>query len=227
MAFGLSLHLTFHGLGPVPASVDACERPYWLSRAGFESLLDRAGASCAAAGVRFEVHFDDGNGSDLDIALPALAARGLTATFHVLAGRIDKPGALSAAALRELAAAGMTIGSHGFDHVDWRKLDDGALKRELVDARRLIEDAVGAPVEMAALPFGAFDRRVIEAVRQAGFAAVGSSAGGLAVAGAFLVPRTSPRADWDIPARIAGMTSLRAKLEAWPRRLRRRAKWGG
>lgn len=223
----LALHLTFHGLGAIPAGVDAGERPYWLEAAAFAALVDGAQAATRAAGLGLGLHFDDGYRSDLDIALPALAARGLQATFHVLAGRIGRPGSLSGSDLRALVAAGMTIGCHGHDHVDWRRLDDAGLRCELVEARQRIEDAAGVAVRQAAAPFGAFDRRVTRAARAAGFAALATSAGGLAVDGAFLVARSSPRADWDMAGRIAALTSTRARLTAAPRALARRMKWGG
>ena len=48
--------------------------------------------------------FDDGNSSDVEIALPALRERGLPRRFFVVAGRLDRPGSLSRDDVRELHA---------------------------------------------------------------------------------------------------------------------------
>ena len=51
------------------------------------------------------ISFDDGNASDLDIALGALLERGLVGSFFVVAGRIGSRGSLDSDGLRELESA--------------------------------------------------------------------------------------------------------------------------
>jgi peptidoglycan/xylan/chitin deacetylase (PgdA/CDA1 family) len=158
------INLTFHGVGTPPRPLDDGETGVWVGSDAFVAILD---AAVGRPDVR--ITFDDGNASDLEVGLPALTVRGLTATFFVVAGRLGTPGFLDAADLRTLAAAGMTIGNHGMHHQPWRGLDDAALDEELGTARRLIEDAVGAPVDEAACPFGAYDRRVVAGLRRHGY----------------------------------------------------------
>ena len=155
------LVLSFHGLGSVPDGVVADERPYWCDEDVFVAILDAIPAVSKAAGILIEITFDDGNASDALIATPALADRGLHASFFVCAGRIGSPGYLDAAAMAEMRSAGMQIGSHGWGHVDWRKADDQTLTREIETARQTIADAIGDAVEEVAIPFGSYDRRVI------------------------------------------------------------------
>ena len=69
----------------------------------------------------------------------------------------------------------MTIRSDGMDHVPWRGLPGAALVRESVYAKRTLEDTLEAPVRTAACPFGAYDRRSLRAVRDAGFTRVFTS----------------------------------------------------
>lgn len=210
--------LTFHGLGMPGSPIDATERPYWIDEPAFAAAIERV-----AVDPDVEITFDDGNLSDLSIALPRLLEAGLTARFFVLAGRIGRPGYLAAADLAALHRAGMTIGSHGADHVDWRRVSDAELHRELHDARHAIEDALGAAVAEASIPFGAFDARVLGALAAAGYRHVYSSSGGLAGAGAWLVPRNTVRADRPADAvlgRLAGWrprvaAALRNPLRAW------------
>ena len=89
------------------------------------------------------ITFDDGNRSDVDVALDALRERNLQATFFVLAGRLGSRGSVDADGLRALDSDGMTIGTHGMDHRPWRRLAPLDRERELVGARERIAEAVG------------------------------------------------------------------------------------
>nr|WP_184829428.1 polysaccharide deacetylase family protein [Jiangella mangrovi] len=136
----------------------------------FQRILDEA-----AKHPHVRLSFDDGNASDTTVALPALKERGLRATFFALAGRLDDPVSLSAADLQDLRAAGMEIGSHGWDHVPWRGLSPADARRELVEARAAIAEASGGPVAEVALPLGRYDRRLLGRLRGAGYDAVYTS----------------------------------------------------
>jgi peptidoglycan/xylan/chitin deacetylase (PgdA/CDA1 family) len=197
------LNLTFHGLGEPGPRVDREEVPYWVSAAMFERTLDAVRGRGDVA-----VSFDDGNESDVRIALPLLAARGMTASFFVVADRIDAPGYLGTAAIRELVAAGMPVGSHGFSHHSWRGLSADGLRREVFDARDRIAEATERPVTGAACPFGTYDRRALGALRAAGFELVLTSDRWYAERGAWLQPRFTIVRD-DTPASLAALLGSR------------------
>jgi peptidoglycan/xylan/chitin deacetylase (PgdA/CDA1 family) len=186
MAFHAAINLTFHGLGTPSPSVVAEERPYWLSRPAFEDVLDRV-----ATRHHVRLFFDDGNASDVDIALPALSARGLTASFYVVAGRIGKPGFLSRDGLEEILASDMPVGSHGWHHQPWRGLAPAELDKEIRGSRECLEQIIQRPVTAAACPFGAYDRRALACLRSAGYRRVYTSDQGPTRAGTWLQPRTS------------------------------------
>jgi peptidoglycan/xylan/chitin deacetylase (PgdA/CDA1 family) len=186
------INLTFHGIGDPGRSLDRGEADVWVGRHRFETVLD---AVTGRDDVR--ITFDDGNASDVELGLPALVQRGLSATFFVVAGRLGAPGFVDAVQVRELAAAGMGIGSHGLRHRPWRGLDDGALDEELTDARRLLEDVLGRPVIEAACPFGAYDRRSVAALRRSGYRAVYTSDRGTARAGEWMQARNTVTATGD------------------------------
>ena len=163
----MTINLCFHGIGEPERELEPDEEQFWISSKRFDELLD------AAEGMpSVNITFDDGNASDAAIALPALVARGLTAAFFVIAGRMGQPGSLRAADVRTLADAGMTIGSHGMRHVPWRFLDEPSLRDELDGAVPLIAEAAGREVDQASCPFGAYDRRVLRALRERGFSRV-------------------------------------------------------
>jgi peptidoglycan/xylan/chitin deacetylase (PgdA/CDA1 family) len=193
------LNLCFHGIGSPQRELEPEEERYWISPERFEAMLARVRGNPAV-----RVSFDDGNASDVELALPALRHHGLTATFFLVAGRIGAPGCVDEAGVRALCAAGMTIGSHGARHRPWRHLERPALHEELVDARARLAAAAGRSVDVAACPFGAYDRRVLAAVRAAGFRQVFTVDGGPARPGAWLQTRYTVQAG-DDPDRIQAL----------------------
>jgi peptidoglycan/xylan/chitin deacetylase (PgdA/CDA1 family) len=209
-------NLTFHGVGEAPRALEPGEAHVWLSEDRFTAVLD---AVRDRPDVRLS--FDDSFRSDVEVALPALRDRGLTATFFVLAGRLGHPEHLDADAVRALRTAGMTIGSHGLEHRNWRTLDEGEMGRELEQARDILSAAAGEPVTHASVPFGAYDRRVLARVRAAGFDRVFTSDGGPADDGAWLQPRTSVTVD-SAPAGLAVRPSAAATTTLTVKRLVKR-----
>jgi peptidoglycan/xylan/chitin deacetylase (PgdA/CDA1 family) len=160
------------------------EELYWVPETRFTDLL-----AVIATFPQVRITFDDGNKSDAAIALPELRSRNLTATFFVIADRLDRPGSLSSADVRSLVDGGMTIGSHGMRHRPWRSVDDDDLHEELVGAAEAIAKVSGRPVHEVACPFGSYDRRVLSAIRRCGFHHVYTVDGGPARSNAWLQPR--------------------------------------
>jgi peptidoglycan/xylan/chitin deacetylase (PgdA/CDA1 family) len=179
-----AVNLCFHGIGTPGRALEPDEARFWVDADRFEALLD-----AVAGDPGYRLTFDDGNASDAELALPALQRRGLRATFFVVAGRLDVSGSLGRDQVRELATAGMTIGTHGMRHRPWRGLRGDALDEELDGARALIAEAAGAPVEEAACPFGAYDRRVLAELRRRGLRRVYTVDGGPADPGSWLQSR--------------------------------------
>lgn len=180
--------LCFHGIGHPPAGLEPDAHDYFVGTDLFLAVLDEA---VHLPSVRLS--FDDGYASDVQVALPALADRGLTATFFPLAGKLGRTGYLDEGGVRALSAAGMAVGSHGMTHRSWRGLDAESEHEELAVARSLIEAAAQAPVTTAACPFGSYDRRALGALRRHGYTQVFTSDRRRARAGAWLQPRYSVR----------------------------------
>jgi peptidoglycan/xylan/chitin deacetylase (PgdA/CDA1 family) len=197
------LVLNFHGVGRPTRELDDGEQDVWLGRTQFDDILD-------SIKHRDDVQltFDDGNSSDVDEALPALILNGKRACFFICAGRLSSGGFLDRAGIRELCLAGMSVCSHGMDHVPWRKLSEAELRREITHAKQVIEDATGAAVDSAACPFGAYDRHSLAALREADFKRVYTSDRGPADAQDWLVARNTVHS-WDSPE------SIRCLLESW------------
>lgn len=79
---------------------------------------------------------------------------------------------MSWAQLREMHAAGFEIGSHGVHHRMLAKLPQQELEAELRESKTTLERELGAPVSLVSYPVGgegAFDQRVVQATREAGY----------------------------------------------------------
>jgi peptidoglycan/xylan/chitin deacetylase (PgdA/CDA1 family) len=204
--------LCFHGIGPRLRTLQSDEAGYWLSEEQFLRILDEV-----AEWPQVELSFDDGNASDVAIGLPALRQRGLVAVFYALAGRVDQPGSLTTAELREIVAADMEVGTHGWHHVPWTDLDDAAARLEILDSRLQLSEAAGHEITRAALPLGRYNRRVLARLHQAGYQSVSTSDRALARPGQWLRPRFSVHAD-DTPESIR--ETVAAATRSWARYVR-------
>ena len=200
------VNLNWHGIGPPPRPLAPGEDRIWVSLDHFEQILDSV-----AGRPELRITFDDGNASDVDLALPRLVERNLTAQFFVLAGELDQPGRLASSAVRELVAAGMSIGSHGWRHRDWRRIRPSEVPDEMDRAPKVLADITGRPVDRVAIPFGSYDRRVIARLRRRPVAHAYTSDGGRADHDDWLQARTSIR--WDTtPADVEPLFTHRPSL---------------
>ncbi|MFF2271637.1 polysaccharide deacetylase family protein [Agromyces sp. NPDC058136] len=207
------IHLCFHGIGIPVAEREPGESRYWVTEDAFLRILDAVGAH-----PQVRLSFDDGNRSDVAVALPALQERGLRATFFALAGRLDDPASLGAADLRELHDAGMGLGSHGWAHIPWRGLDTATTHRELVDARAVLGDAGGGAIDEVALPLGRYDRRLLGELRRAGYRTVYTSDRFPARPSAWLQARYSVTAD-DTPTSVRSILARPDRVQQARNRL--------
>lgn len=188
------LVFTFHGIGPIPDAIEPAERRYWCPEKVFKELLDEVIPASQELGVSIRLTFDDGNDSDVRVALPALVKRGLEGQFFVCAGRIGESGYVGEQALLDLDSAGMMIGSHGWGHVDWRRADEPTLRRELKDSPKRLSDLLGRSVDEVAIPFGSYDRRVLHRLKDCNVGVVYTCDDGLANDRTWL----RPRAGWTV-----------------------------
>jgi peptidoglycan/xylan/chitin deacetylase (PgdA/CDA1 family) len=184
------INICFHGIGTPGRELEPGENRYWITVDTYLRVLDDL-----ATWPAVRISFDDGNASDVEIGLPALLERGLAAEFFVLAGRLGAPGSLSEPAVKELAASGMAVGTHGMNHIPWRGLDPQTQRAELVEARARIAAAAGTDVTAAACPLGRYDRRLLAELRRLGYTRVYTSDRRAADPNAWLQPRYSIRAE--------------------------------
>lgn len=217
----MNVNLCFHGIGRPAGEREPGEGKYWVREGLFIAILDEV-----REWPKVRLSFDDGNRSDATIALPALVDRGISADFFPLAGRLDDPLSLNGSDLREMRRCGMGIGSHGWSHIPWRYLSDQQIRRELVDARKILSQASDGPIETAALPLGRYDRRILRKLKDLSYRTVYSSDRRPSHPNAWLRPRYSVTSSdtiqsiRDIVTRRPGVAELRSYASSVVKRLR-------
>ncbi len=124
--------------------------------------------------------FDDGYGSLVDIA-HGLRERNVSMHVFVLTDFVGKDNAwdlqlgrpaerhMSWDELRELMAAGHSIGSHGCSHSDLTTLSTEQIERELKDSMAAIDANLSVRARTFSYPFGRYNDAIKIAVREAGY----------------------------------------------------------
>lgn len=114
--------------------------------------------------------FDDGHASNCTHALPALARHDARAVFFITSDFVERrPGFCSWTQLREMAEAGMTLGSHGRSHRFLNDLGDTEAVAELRDSRDALQDRLGQAVDQVSFPGGRYRAELLPAWRQLGY----------------------------------------------------------
>lgn len=118
------------------------------------------------------ITFDDGYENNYKYAYPVLKQYRIPATIFVVTGLVGKEGFMGWPQIKEISDSGIIdIGSHTASHSWLTGLDDGSLKAELEDSKRILESHIGKPVDFLCYPMGGFNEHIKEAARAAGYVA--------------------------------------------------------
>ncbi len=171
----------------------------YLKRAGYSPVgLDQLVESLATGAPLppspVLVSFDDGCQSVVSRALPILQEQGFPAALFVTTDPDawifregpDAQPRLTEAELRQLDAAGVSIGSHAVSHDALQGMHDADLERELGESKRYLESVLGKRVDYFGVPLNWYGRSVREAAIRVGYRAVCTSDSGTIRPGADL-----------------------------------------
>ena len=112
--------------------------------------------------------FDDGTQDHHEIVFPLLQRLGRRGVFFVPTAKLDRPGYLTSAQLRELAAAGHTIGCHSHDHKRLDVMSPEEIQRQLDTSRKILHDTTGVEPWIFAPVGGFVNATVRDAARRSG-----------------------------------------------------------
>jgi peptidoglycan/xylan/chitin deacetylase (PgdA/CDA1 family) len=191
------LALAFHGVAEVPFAQDPgglFVRPELLVRHigklrswGYRLVTfgELAAAVSRGQGTALAaLTFDDGFADNAETLAPLLEREGVPATVFVVAGWLGRrhPSApwariMTVDELRRVRAANVEIGAHSVTHADLGSLAYPEARAELEGSKRMLEQVLGEPVDVAAYPFGSATEETLRACRDAGFRAACRIAG--------------------------------------------------
>jgi peptidoglycan/xylan/chitin deacetylase (PgdA/CDA1 family) len=124
------------------------------------------------------VSFDDGFDGHYRQARPILARHGWSGTLNLALSHIGAD--LSSAEIRALIAANWELDSHSVTHAYLPGLSATRLRAEVSGSRRILRRDFHVPVNFFCYPSGAYDARVVTAVRAAGYQGATTTEYGLA-----------------------------------------------
>ncbi|WP_052751051.1 polysaccharide deacetylase family protein [Deinococcus soli (ex Cha et al. 2016)] len=184
------------------------QRVETLRRLGYRFVTSSEAARAAPQEKVAVIQFDDGFESVYRLAFPVLRDLGVPGTAYVIWSRLDQPGSLSRAQVRELRAAGWEIGTHSHRHAALADLAPAGLRRELS-----VPD--GEAARCVAYPLNRHDARVRRAAMAQGLSC--GVAGGPPALGrpdplALPAPAITPWDDTLLPLRARWGLDARAPL---------------
>jgi len=137
-----------------------------LGEAGYQPLeADRLLERNSFPGWNYLLSFDDGTQDHYTIVFALLRELDRRAIFFVPTDKLNQPGYLTTAQLREMAAAGQTIGMHSHEHKRLDTLTDAVMRDQMRKSRDAIADLTGiAPWIFA--PVGGFINPHVREVAQ-------------------------------------------------------------
>jgi peptidoglycan/xylan/chitin deacetylase (PgdA/CDA1 family) len=124
------------------------------------------------------ITFDDGYQTIYEVAFPVLQDYGMLATIFLTVGKrgemmpdtrlpsLNGYSMLSWHEILEMHRGGIDFGAHTLTHPDLTRLPVDRVENEIVESKRIIEDALSAPVVCFAYPYGRYNHQSRELVRQ-------------------------------------------------------------
>lgn len=122
----------------------------------------------AVANKTIALTFDDGPGPYTEKLLDILDKYDAKATFFLIGSKVSA----RANTLRRMQSRGHQLGNHSWSHPELNKVSAEQLASEIDQTNNAIKQAVGTKPNIIRPPYGAFNRAVLEQVRQRGMSAV-------------------------------------------------------
>lgn len=117
------------------------------------------------------ITFDDGNLNNYTAAFPIMQKYGFTGVLYIVGNYMGADQFMNVDQIREMAAAGWEVGSHGMNHKDLTLLEPQEQRSEIVDSKKYLENTLGVPINTIAYPYGLSDPSVIDFTYFAGYTA--------------------------------------------------------
>ncbi len=144
------------------------------------------------------VTFDDGYENFYEFAYPVLKKYGIPSIVYVLSGYLGKdaswfskdgrpcPPLMESRRIKEISAGNgnVLIGSHGIRHLRLGEINDiSIVEREVSESKTCLEAVIGSEIRHFCYPYGSYNQKTMDAVREAGYISAVSCVRGTAKQG--------------------------------------------
>ncbi len=114
--------------------------------------------------------FDDGFISQYDKAFPIITSAGIPATFYLVTNYLNNFGGyMNTAQAKEINNVGNEADAHTKTHAHLTTLSDAQAWDEINGSKTILQNAGFTPVKTFAYPFGEYDSRIVQMVKDAGY----------------------------------------------------------
>lgn len=161
LGFGLYLFVIFLGLGQMIYS--------FVSSGQKELPIYSVKREDKVVALTFNCAFDPDNTPEI---LAVLKEKNVKATFFV----VGEWAAENPEAVKEIVAAGHSIGGHSYSHINFVGASEESIKKELARTDKIVKELTGQTIHLVRVPYGEYDTRVIKLIRQQGYEAIQWSA---------------------------------------------------
>ncbi len=128
----------------------------------------------------FVITFDDGYEDNFTNAFPVLQKYNFKATIYLVPNQTINhweekntsilSNLLNNEQILQMQNSGLVeFGSHTLSHVNLSKTDEFQLEKELIESKKEIEKITNKECEAFAYPYGKFDDKIVQAVKNAGY----------------------------------------------------------
>ncbi len=146
-----------------------------LAQAGYHTISQEQfaghvrGESVSLPDKPVLITFDDGYRDNYENAFTILQRYGYKGTFYIITGMIGHKDRVAAPDIREMDAAGMSIGSHTVNHLALGELSPRQAEEELTISKKTLEDLLGKSIPSVSYPKGSFNDSTRELAKAVGY----------------------------------------------------------
>ncbi|MDT3402380.1 polysaccharide deacetylase family protein [Mucilaginibacter terrae] len=113
--------------------------------------------------------FDDTDLDQFTIANPELKKYGFKAVYFIMTVSIGRPNYMNKEQIKQLADEGNVIGSHTWDHHNFKKFAGDDWKTQIDKPTKKLEDITGKKITYFAYPFGLWNAQGLPELHSRGF----------------------------------------------------------
>lgn len=113
--------------------------------------------------------FDDGYIDNYETVMPILQKYGFPAVLFMSPGMTEDDGYVNWEQVRAMQKAGWSIQPHGMTHPHLPQLSKDEQEKEIVEARKQIEERLGVTADVYCYPYGEYNRDTLRILEDNGF----------------------------------------------------------